>query len=237
MRSKLLIALALLATVMIPEVKATEPTDTIYNPPMFFTGMPKKYEIAGIRVSGLQNYEDYIVIGYSGLSVGDVVEIPGDAITSAAKRFWRQGLFSKIQIKVEKVCGDKAWLLFDLRQQPRISQINYHGVKKNEREELQQRLNLNPGNQITQNIVQRAKEIVSAYFKQKGFGNVDVDITQSPDLSKENEMIVDINIDKNEKVKVHKIYINGNDVLSDNKIQRTMKKTNEKSKLLNLFRQ
>ena len=66
MRSKLLIALALLATVMIPEVKATEPTDTIYNPPMFFTGMPKKYEIAGIRVSGLQNYEDYIVIGYSG---------------------------------------------------------------------------------------------------------------------------------------------------------------------------
>ena len=108
MRSKLLIALALLATVMIPEVKATEPTDTIYNPPMFFTGMPKKYEIAGIRVSGLQNYEDYIVIGYSGLSVGDVVEIPGDAITSAAKRFWRQGLFSKIQIKVEKVCGDKA---------------------------------------------------------------------------------------------------------------------------------
>ena len=146
MRSKLLIALALLAIVMIPEVKATEPTDTIYNPPMFFTGMPKKYEIAGIRVSGLQNYEDYIVIGYSGLSVGDVVEIPGDAITSAAKRFWRQGLFSKIQIKVEKVCGDKAWLLFDLRQQPRISQINYHGVKKNEREELQQRLNLNPGN-------------------------------------------------------------------------------------------
>ena len=237
MRSKLLIALALLATVMIPEVKATEPTDTIYNPPMFFTGMPKKYEIAGIRVSGLQNYEDYIVIGYSGLSVGDVVEIPGDAITSAAKRFWRQGLFSKIQIKVEKVCGDKAWLLFDLRQQPRISRINYNGVKKSEREELQQRLNLNPGNQITQNIVQRAKEIISAYFKQKGFGNVDVDITQSPDLSKENEMIVDINIDKNEKVKVHKIYINGNDVLSDNKIQRTMKKTNEKSKLLNLFRQ
>ena len=237
MRSKLLIALALLATVMIPEVKAAEPTDTIYNPPMFFTGMPKKYEIAGIRVSGLQNYEDYIVIGYSGLSVGDVVEIPGDAITSAAKRFWRQGLFSKIQIKVEKVCGDKAWLLFDLRQQPRISRINYNGVKKNEREELQQRLNLNPGNQITQNIMQRAKEIISAYFKQKGFGNVDVDITQSPDLSKENEMIVDINIDKNEKVKVHKIYINGNDVLSDNKIQRTMKKTNEKSKLLNLFRQ
>ena len=167
--------------------------------------MPKKYEIAGIRVSGLQNYEDYIVIGYSGLAVGDVIEIPGEDITNAAKRFWRQGLFSKIQIRVEKICGDKAWLLFDLRQQPRISQINYHGVKKGEREDIEERLNLMIGNQITQNIVNRAEEIIAAYFKQKGFNNVEVDVRQTPDLSHENEMIVDIIIDKNEKIKVHKI--------------------------------
>ena len=63
MRSKFLIIVALLAAVLIPEAKAQESTDTIYNPKMFFTGMPKKYEIAGIRVDGLQNYEDYIVIG------------------------------------------------------------------------------------------------------------------------------------------------------------------------------
>ena len=93
------------------------------------------------------------------------------------------------------------------------------------------------GNQITQNIVNRAKDIISAYFKQKGFSNVTVGIRQTPDLSKENEMIVDIDIDKNDKVKVHKIYIDGNKVLSDKKIQRTMKKTNEKKRLVNLFRQ
>lgn len=237
MRYKALLTLSIIAALFCPGLKAAEPTDTIYNPPMIFSGMPKKYEIAGIRVNGLQNYEDYIVIGYSGLSVGDIVEIPGDEITNAAKRFWRQGLFSKIQIKVEKICGDKAWLVFDLRQQPRISEINYSGVKKSEREEIEQRLGLMIGNQITQNIVNRAKEIISAYFKQKGFGNVTVDIRQTPDLSRENEMIVNINIDKNDKVKVHKIYISGNEVLSDNKIQRVMKKTNEKKKLVNLFRQ
>ena len=205
MRYKALLTLSIIAALFCSGLKAAEPTDTIYNPPMIFSGMPKKYEIAGIRVNGLQNYEDYIVIGYSGLSVGDIVEIPGDEITNAAKRFWRQGLFSKIQIKVEKVCGDKAWLVFDLRQQPRISEINYFGVKKSEREEIEQRLGLMIGNQITQNIVNRAKEIISAYFKQKGFGNVTVDIRQTPDLSRENEMIVNINIDKNDKVKVHKI--------------------------------
>lgn len=237
MRYKVLLILTIVATVLFPDIKAAEANDTIYNPTVIFSSMPKRYEIAGIRVTGVDNYEDYIVIGYSGLSVGDVVEIPGSAITDAAKRFWRQGLFSKIQIKVEKIYGDKAWLVFDLRQQPRISKINYNGVKKGEREELEERLGLMIGNQITQNIVNRAKDIISAYFKQKGFSNVTVGIRQTPDLSKENEMIVDIDIDKNDKVKVHKIYIDGNKVLSDKKIQRTMKKTNEKKRLVNLFRQ
>ena len=234
---RLLLVLLVIASACGFESKAAEANDTIYNPPMIFSGMPKKYEIAGMRVTGADNYDEYIVIGYSGLSVGDVVEIPGDQITNAAKRFWRQGLFSKIQIKVEKVCGNKAWLLFDLRQQPRISEINYHGVKKGEREDLQERLGLMKGNQITQNIVNRATEIITAYFKQKGFSNVEVNILQKPDLSRESEMIVDININKNDKVKVHKIYIDGNQVLSDKKIQRVMKKTNEKARLVNLFRQ
>ena len=137
MRYRLILILISISTIFGINIHAEEQNDTIYNPSVIFTGMPKKYEIAGIRVSGLQNYEDYIVIGYSGLAVGDVIEIPGEDITNAAKRFWRQGLFSKIQIRVEKICGDKAWLLFDLRQQPRISQINYHGVKKGEREDIE----------------------------------------------------------------------------------------------------
>ena len=236
MRNKLTIALLAIFSLCFSS-KAAEQNDTIYNPNIIFSSMPKTYEIAGLRVTGLQYYEDYIVIGYSGLAVGDRIEIPGNEITNAAKRFWRQGLFSKIQIKVEKICGDKAWLVFDLRQQPRISKIEYIGVKKGEKEDLETRLNLMPGNQITQNIVNRAEDIVAAYFKQKGFSNVDVRVRQTPDLSKENEMIVTIEIDKNEKIKVHKIYIDGNEVLSDNKIQRTMKKTNEKKKLVNLFRQ
>ena len=39
---------------------------------------------------------------------------------------------------------------------------------------------------------------------------------------------VDVMIDKKEKVKVHKITIDGNTVLSDKKLKRVMKKTNEK---------
>lgn len=39
-----------------------------------------------------------------------------------------------------------------------------------------------------------------------------MNIKQTDDLTHENEVIVDIYVDKKEKVKVHKIYIDGNEV-------------------------
>ena len=211
--------------------------DTIYNPTVIYTENPKTYEIAGIDVIGADNYEDYIIIGYSGLSLGQRIQIPGDAITNAAKRFWRQGLFSDIEIALTKIYGDKAWLELRLTPQPRISQINYYGVKKTEIEDLESRLGLAKGQQITPNIIDRAEMIIKKYFDEKGFNNAEVQFTQHEDLSRKNEVIVDININKNEKMKVHKIYFNGNNVLSDFDLKWAMKKTSERDYFFTLFKQ
>ncbi len=218
-------------------IRAQLSTDTIINPTMIFSGMPKTYEIAGIRIVGADNYEEKNIIGYSGLKVGDRIPIPGSDINDAAKRLWKQGLFSNVKITVDKVAGNKAWLCFNLRQQPRIASINYIGVKKGEQKDLDDALQLHRGNQITQNIVNRAEQIIKKYYANKGFGNAQVKINLAEDLSAPNEVIVKINVNKNDKLKVHKIYIDGNEVLSDNQVQRAMKKTNEKGKLINLFRQ
>ncbi|MBO4871740.1 MAG: outer membrane protein assembly factor BamA [Muribaculaceae bacterium] len=211
--------------------------DTVYNPKIVFTGVPSKYEIAGIKVEGVDNYEDNIIIGYSGLAVGQRIDIPGEDLKAVAKRFWRQGLFSKVQIQVEKTYQDKAWLIFSLRQQPRISKVNFNGAKSGEKKDLQERLGLMAGNQMTPNIANRIKQIVEKYYAGKGFEKAECNVRQTEDLSKQNEVIVDIDINKNEKIKVHKIYIDGNNVLSDRKLKRTMKKTNEKNDLLKIFSQ
>lgn len=238
MRFKFISYLLLLSSLTVPAgLSAQTANDTIYNPTINFTGLPKTYEIADIQVKGADNYEDYIIIGYTGLKVGNLITIPSSDVTDASKRLWCQGLFSKVQLTVDKIVGDKVYLTLNLRQQPRIGEINYHGVKKGEQQDLQEALQLMKGNQITQNIVNRAEQIISKYFSNKGFGNATVKINLTDDLSHPNEVIVDINVDKNEKVKVHKIYIDGNEVMSGNQLQRVMKKTNEKGKILNLFRQ
>ena len=89
-------------------------TDEDSKPVILYSGTPKKYEIADIKVEGVKNYEDYVLIGLSGLSVGQTITVPGDEITGAIKRYWKHGLFSNVQITAEKVEGNKIWLKISL---------------------------------------------------------------------------------------------------------------------------
>lgn len=232
----LLFAMMGFSSIVTNTVAQTLNTDTIYKPDILYNGAPKQYEIAGIRVEGVKNYEDYVLIGISGLTVGQRVMIPGDEITEAVKRYWKNGLFSNVEIIADKMVGNKIYLTIKLTQRQRITDITFNGVKKSEREDLQAKLGLVKGSQITPNLIDRAKIIVKNYFDGKGFKNAEVNIIQREDKSNKEQVYVDVNIDKKEKVKVHKITIYGNEVLSDKKLKRTMKKTNEKGKLVNIFR-
>ena len=215
----------------------TAPVDTIFNPDVIYSPMPKTYEIAGIGVEGANGVEDYVIIGFSGLSVGQKVAIPGSEITEATKRFWKQRLYSKVRIRVDKIAGDKAWITIELQQQPRMSEMRFNGVKSGEKKDLEKDLGMVEGQQITPNILAKTKTLIERYYSKKGFKNAKVEIRQIPDLSKENQVILDVNVDRSNKIKVHKIYVNGNNVLSDSKVKRAMKKTNENGNLLNLFKQ
>ena len=202
-------------------------------PVISYSAPPKKYKIADIKVTGVKNYDDFVLIGFSGLSVGDEITVPGDEITSAVKAFWRHGLFSDVKIVATKIEGDQIWLEYQLKQRPRISEINYHGIKKGEREDLETKLGLKKGFQITPNVLDRAKILIEKFFDGKGFKNVDVDIQQKDDLAHEGEVILDIFIDKHEKTKIHRIYFEGNSALSAQELKKAMKKTNEKFSLFN----
>ncbi len=222
----------------VPDLTAAQaPADTIYNPDIIYSPIPRTYEIAGISVSGINHVEDYVIIGYSGLSVGERIDIPGDAISNAVKRFWRQGLYSKVQISVEKMVGDKVWLNIALRQQPRMTELRFEGVRGGEKKDLTERLGMVPGQQLSPNIIARMTQIVENYYAAKGFKNAKVQVIRQPDLSKENQEILTLAVDRKNKVKVHKIYVDGNEVLSDSRVKRAMKKTNENGNLLNLFKQ
>ena len=209
--------------------------DSTNIPVIEYTNAPPKYEIAEITVSGAGNYEDFVLIGFSGLSVGDKINVPGDAITNAVKRFWKQGLFSDVKILATKIKDDKVWLNIALKERPRVSDIKYVGLKKTEIEELELRIGIVKGNQITPNISDRAKKVIDKYMEEKGFLNVQVNVYQKNDPLKPGYVIVEVNVDKKMKTKIHQLVYYGNVALSHIQINRVMKKTND-NHILNFFR-
>ncbi len=201
--------------------------DSTNLPIIEYSNSAPKYEIAEITVSGAENYEEFVLVGFSGLAVGDFIKVPGDAVTNAVKRFWKQGLFSDVKIYATKIQDDKIWLNIALKQRPRVSEINYVGLKKNEIEDLELRVGIVKGNQITPNISDRAKKVIAKYMEEKGFLNVEVNVFQKNDPNKPGHVIVDVEVDKKLKTKVHQIVVTGNNALSFNQINKTMKKTND----------
>ncbi len=222
-------------------LKASAQGKIVY-PDISYAGTPKTLVLGGINVSGIEGYEDYMLAGISGLSVGQEITVPGNEITDAVKRYWRHGLFSDVKISADSIVGDKIYLHVSLALRPRVSVINYVGLKKSEREDMENKLGLLKGAQITPNMIDRAKILAKRYFDDKGFKNADIEIRQRDDVSNKNQVILDVIIDKKEKMKVRDIIIEGNAQLSSRKIKGgflrkgAFAKTHEAGKLSSLFK-
>ena len=216
--------------------------EKIVNPDITYSGNPHTYKLAGLAVSGIDGYEDYVLTGISGLSIGQELEVPGTAITDAVKRYWKHGLFSDVSISADSIVGDNIYLRINLLPRPRISTINYNGLKKSERDDMEKKLGLLKGGQITPNMISRAKILAKKYFDDKGYKNAEINILQRDDVANKNQVILDIDVDKKEKLKVRNIIIEGNEQLPIKKIKGSFfskgafAKTHEAGKLGNLLK-
>lgn len=201
--------------------------------PVISYSSAKKYEIADIKISGKINpmYEDYTLIGFSELKVGDIIEIPGAEITNAIKRYWRLGLFSEVEILADKIEDNKIWVDIRLKSRPLVSDIIFSGIKKGERRDLEAKIGVVRNLQLSQNQADKAREIIKKYFDDKGFNKAVITFTEKPDLSKENHVNLYIDVQKKNKTKVNKVTIIGTEEVKPYVLEATMKKTRHKNGL------
>ena len=198
---------------------AAQAQDKIVFPDVSYAGTPRTVTLGGLTVTGADGYEEYMLTGISGLTVGQEIELPGEEITAAVKNYWKYGLFSDVSVAVDSLIHDKAYLHISLRLRPRVSTINYVGIKKSERTDMEEKLGLLKGAQITPNMIDRAKILAKKYFDDKGFKNADIQIVERDDVANKNQVILDVIIDKKEKLKVRTITVEGNSALKASKIK------------------
>jgi len=189
---------------------------------------PKEYHIGGISITGVRYLNHNALVQLSGLQKGQKIKIPGDAITKSLKKLWKQGLFSDIQISYTKIVADTIYLNIYLQERGRLSKLVISGIMNAQIKDLEEKIDLKRGGQITENIINRTKNIITDYFIEKGYFLVDVNIIQKNDTTYQNTVILYINIDKKDKVKITEIDIVGNKVFEDAKYKKFLKETKEK---------
>ncbi|MDR1225421.1 MAG: outer membrane protein assembly factor BamA [Prevotellaceae bacterium] len=184
---------------------------------------PKKYVIADISVSGVKYSNTDQIIGLSGLSVGDTIAIPGESISQAMKKLWTFGMFSDVKVNSKKVAGDKIYLDIYLQERARILSYSIEGIKKGDREDLQNVLTIKRGSEYSAYLRTGAVNTIKKFYYEKGFRNVTVDVVVNKDSTLANGVRLLFVVDKKGKVRVKEIEFEGNKAVKPSQLRGAMK--------------
>jgi outer membrane protein insertion porin family len=208
---------------------------------------PKNYEIGGIMVNGADNLNNSALIAISGLTVGNTIKIPGDDISIAIKKLWKEELFSDIGITIDKIVENTVFLNINLKENSRLSKFKFKGkISKSDISTLKEDLKLMRGKILNQNIINNSINLIKTYYINKGFLNVTAGYLTEIDTSVVNSKSLTFNINKGKKVKIKEIKIIGRNkitnpnksffnqqdtvfAVSNKKVKRSMKDTKVKN--------
>ena len=190
------------------------------------------YEVAGITVSGAQDLDPNVVIMLTNIRVGDNIQFPDPKISDAIRTLWRQQLFENITFSVVNKSGRKVYLDIRLQELPKMSKYFITGVKKSWKDDIREELDLRAGKVVNENLVVMSRNKIQSYFREKGYLNATVDITQERDSSFNNAVILGFRVKPGSRVKIGEIVFVGNESVSDKVLLKAMKNTKMKGKAI-----
>ena len=192
---------------------------------------PSSYILKDIVVDGVKKYTPAQILRFTGLSKGEVVDIPGQKISSAVKKLWETESFSEVEVYVEDVEGQSVVLKFYLQDLMELGEVKFvgKGVGKSKNEKLIKDNNLKPGTKITNDLISSLKNKIPQEYVKKGFADAKITIQDKINANDPNLVDWTIEVAKGKKVKIAKIEFEGNDQVSDAKLRKKgFKETKQK---------
>ena len=192
---------------------------------------PSSYILKDIVVDGVKKYTPAQILRFTGLSKGEVVDIPGQKISSAVKKLWETESFSEVEVYVEDVEGQSVVLKFYLQDLMELGEVKFvgKGIGKSKNEKLIKDNNLKPGTKITNDLISSLKNKNPQEYVKKGFADAKITIQDKINANDPNLVDWTIEVAKGKKVKIAKIEFEGNDQVSDAKLRKKgFKETKQK---------
>ena len=109
-----------------------------------------------------------------------------------------------------------------------MSKFDFVGIRKGQAEELKDKIKLIRGKVVTDALLNNTRTQVRKFFINKGYLDAKVNITQVPDSSLSNSVVLKIKVDKGNKMRIRDIAFEGNKAFTDGKLKGKLKKTKAK---------
>jgi outer membrane protein insertion porin family len=190
------------------------------------------YEIGGVRVSGAKFADTATLLAVASLDKGAFVTFPyDDQVARALRVLWNQGMFSDVNIAIEKVQDGKVYLIIEVEERPRLTTHHFVGINKTQATELKTRAGIISNKMLTEALKRDIAARTKDYFAEKGFRNATVTLEENPDAKILNGASLTITVNKGSKVKINAINSYGNENFTHAKVKRSMKGTKEMVRL------
>ena len=183
------------------------------------------YEIGSIQIKGADQLDPTMVSLLSGLNIGDKVQFPSDKVAKAVRNLWEQELFDDVQLYITKKIERVVYLEFRLKTLPKLSKFYFTGIKKAKQDAIRELLDLKRGKVVSKNLLITSSNAIKKYFIEKGFLEADAEITSFQDSSLLDAVILRIDVNPGERLKIEEIVFKGNKSISDKKLRKVMDDT------------
>ncbi|RQO72488.1 outer membrane protein assembly factor BamA [Pedobacter sp. KBW06] len=191
---------------------------------------PTTYTIADVTLTGAKFLDKDVIITLSKLVKGTRIVLPGEATANAIKILWEQGLFDDVQLDIVKIEGDSVFFDIEVVERPRLSSFDIQGLSKSQRTDILEKLNAKATKTIiNDNLYNTTTSTIKKYLLEKGYFFAAVTYKAKIDPNQENHMILEVDVEKGRKVKVHEINFTGSQVFSDAKLRKFLKKTKQQA--------
>jgi len=176
--------------------------------------------LLGVAVQGNETASADQVIANSGLRVDQ--SLYAETIQKAIKRVYDIGLFSDVDILMDRRTADGVYLVIQVKEWPRLGTVYFEGNKKIKDSKFKEELDLLPGQVLSDYDIHQAAKKIKSLYKDKNFLLAQVDTTLQPSPDRERYVDLTFRITEGKKVKIREIAFHGNEAFSDRKLRHQM---------------
>jgi outer membrane protein insertion porin family len=178
---------------------------------------PPPIIIRDIHVEGNRRVQDAVILGRVKSTVGSTFN--PSLLSEDIRSIFSLGFFDDVQLRVEDFEGGVK-IVFAVSERPFVRDVDFVGNKKEDRESLQDKIDIKLGSVYNPVEVQRAVEKLRDFYEDEGY--FEVQITPTVEKFADSDVKLVFNIVEGRQITIESIVFRGNKGLRDDQLKEAM---------------